>query len=478
MGETLPPIRPSFNRSIVIEGRPERLTAEAGALMLREADDLLGLIRDLALMLHDHRKGPVDHSLAELLRTAIMLPALGWRDQDDADFLRHDAALRVAVSDDRGVTPLKGGDAAAPGGLASQPTLSRLHEALSSEHNRNVLRAFLLEGAARRLKAQNSGHRQRYVTLDIDSFPIEVDGHQPGAEYNGHYGGTIFHPLIATAAELGDILDIKLRPGNAHTAEGSLDFILALVKASREKLCQVAAVRIDAGFPDDETLTGLEAEKIPYVARIKNNSVLDKMAEPYLTRPAGRPPKEGRTWAHELTYKAASWSKERRMVLVVHERPDEMFLHHFWLVTSWTKNDMSADDLVPHYRQRGTAEGYFGELMDTIQPALSSNKRPKRTYRGRRLPVVKRKNLSFFVNEVRLILAALAYNLAHAVRSVAETALGAGMTIKRVRERLLKIASRFTLHARRVTVIVTDEVRAVWETVWRSLRRLDVAACR
>jgi len=190
--------------------------------MLREADDLLGLVGDLALMLHDHRKGPVDHSLSELLRTAIMLPALGWRDQDDADFLRHDAALRVAVSDDRGLTPLADGDAATPGGLASQPTLSRLHEALSSEHNRAVLRSFLLEGAARRLKAQNGGHRQRYVTLDIDSFPIEVDGHQPGAEYNGHYGGTIFHPLIATAAELGDILDIKLRPGTVHTAEGGL----------------------------------------------------------------------------------------------------------------------------------------------------------------------------------------------------------------------------------------------------------------
>ena len=32
MGETIPPIRPSFNRSLCIEGRPERLTAETGAL--------------------------------------------------------------------------------------------------------------------------------------------------------------------------------------------------------------------------------------------------------------------------------------------------------------------------------------------------------------------------------------------------------------------------------------------------------------
>jgi hypothetical protein len=392
MGESMPPIRPLFNHSLHIEGRPERLSAETGALLLREADHRLGFVCDMAKELHDRRSVSV-HSFRELLRTAIMLPALGWRDQDDADFLRHDAALRVAVSDHRGVTPLVD-DERSPGGLASQPTLSRLHEALSSEHNRSVLRSYLLEGAARRIKAQNGGHRQRHVTLDVDSFPIEVDGHQPGAEYNGHYGATIFHPLIATAAELGDILDVKLRPGTAHTAEGGLDFILSLVKAAREKLCQVAAIRIDAGFPDDETLSGLEDARIPYVARIKNNAVLDQMAQPFLKRPVGRPSAEGREWTVEMSYRAGVWTKERRVVLVICERPGELFLHHFWLVTSWTEAEMPAADLVPHYRQRGTAEGSFGELMDAIRPALSSNKRPKRHYRGRRILQEKRKNLA------------------------------------------------------------------------------------
>jgi hypothetical protein len=107
---------------------------------------------------------------------------------------------KIAVSDDCSVTPLDDNNDASPGGLASQPTLSRLHDALSTEHNRAFLRSFLLEGAARCLKVTNGGNRQSYVTLDIDSLPIEVDSHQPGAEYNGHYGATIFHPLIATAA--------------------------------------------------------------------------------------------------------------------------------------------------------------------------------------------------------------------------------------------------------------------------------------
>lgn len=476
MGENIASNQLTFNRSIRIEGRSERLTAESGALLLREADNRLGFTRDLAAKLIDYRKGPVHHSLGELVRTAVILPALGWRDQDDADFLRYDPALRAAISDDRSTKPLQENENGELNGLPSQPTLSRLHEGLSSEYNRMVMRSSLMEIAARRLKAQNGGHRQRYVTLDIDSFPIEVDGHQPGAEYNGHYGATIFHPLIATAAELGDILDVKLRPGSAHTAEGGLEFIIEVVKSARENLCQVAAVRVDAGFPDEKTLSGLEAENVPYVARIKNNPALDKMAEPYLTRPVGRPPEEGRAWTVEMSYQAASWSKKRRVVLVIVENPGEIFLNHFWLVTSWTEAEKPAEELLPHYRQRGTAEGIFGELMDAIAPALSSNKRAKTHYRGNALPEERRLNLSYYTNEVRLILAALAYNLAHAVRSVVVAAVGTGMSIKRVRERFLRVASRFTLHSRRIIVIVASDVHERWNAVWQAMRRLSFAA--
>jgi len=98
MGEVLTQIVPTFNKSIRIEGRNECLSAETGALLLREADERLGLTRHIAARLKDHRQAPV-HNCSELLRTAIMLPALCWRDQDDADFLRHDPALRSAVSD-------------------------------------------------------------------------------------------------------------------------------------------------------------------------------------------------------------------------------------------------------------------------------------------------------------------------------------------------------------------------------------------
>src|SRR5216684_2736334 len=92
---------------------------------------------------------------------------------------------------------------------------------------------------------------------------------------------------------------------------------------------------------------------------------------------ARRPPVEPRTWYHELTYRAETWSRERRVVLVILERPDELFLHHFWLITNWTPEQMDGHALLALYRERGTAEGHMGELMDVLDPALSSAPRPK-----------------------------------------------------------------------------------------------------
>ena len=141
------------------------------------------------------------------------------------------------------------------------------------------------------------------------------------------------------------------------------------------ELCQAASVRIDAGFPEEKLLFGMEERRkwTPYVARVKNNPILDRMAEPYLRRPPGRPPEEPRTWFYEMTYMAESWSRSRRVVLVVQERPDELFLHHFWLITNWDESQMPADELLELYRDRGAAEGHFGELMSLLAPALSSS---------------------------------------------------------------------------------------------------------
>jgi hypothetical protein len=484
MGEgNLALFRAEFNGSLRIESRPERLTSEAGAVVLREVLERLGLVDWLVTRLADHRDPDlITHPLSELVTTSLLLLGQGWRDQDDADTLRHDPVLRLAVSERRGIAPLEtrpreegtplAKNPSVPDGLASQPTLSRLVRMLSTPENRAVLRGALLECAARRLRAMRGGHRFRYLTIDIDSLPIEVHGHQPGSEYNGHYHTRIFHPLIASIAETGDLIDAQLRPGNAHTAEGGVEFIDALLDAVERQLCQVAAVRMDAGFPEERLLRALEERRTPYVARVRNNAVLDRMAQPYLRRPVGRPPGEPRTWYHEMTYRAETWSRERRVVLVVLERPEELFLHHFWLITDWTPEQMDGQALLEMYRERGTAEGHMGELMDVLDPALSSAPRPKSHYRGE---LVERGRVgdSFAQNEVLLLLNVLAYDLVHVARVLMETASGEGWSLRRVRERVLRVAARVLVHGRRALLVLGDASARLWSALWSRLRRLQ-----
>jgi hypothetical protein len=468
MGETLPLFSTTFNRSLSVEARPERLTGDAGAVLLREILERSGMFGWLTERLSDPRRCHlVTYTLADLLRTVLILFGQGWRDQDDADALRYDPALRLAVSGERGTTPV-----AAEHHLASQPTLSRLLDILSTDANRRVLREALAEMAGRRLRAERRGHRQRHLTIDVDSLPVEVHGSQPGSAWNGHYHQRMYHPIVACAAETGDLLDARLREGNAHTAAGALDFILDLVDRAEATLCQVAMVRIDAGFPEERLLSGLEARGTPYVARLRNNKVLDRLAAPHLKRPPGRPPAEPRVWFHEMSYRAGSWSRERRVVLVVLERPGELLLDHFWLITSLSVTAMPAVALLEHYRQRGTAEGLFGELMDVLAPALSSAPRTKRHYRGRPLPSLPTGLDAFARNEALLLLHMLAYEVLHTGRCVLESASKTGWSLRRFRERVLRVGGRVVVHARRATLVITETAAHHWAMLWPRFERL------
>lgn len=474
--------RPSFNSSVEVEARSERLTNTPGAILLREMLDKLGMVPWLGARLSDPRRPElITYPLSELLRTRLLLLALGYSDQDDADFLRDDPSLLVSVSDRRGLGPLSSGrtegspsrekNPPVPQHLASQPTMSRLVEMLSSEPQRAVLREGLLESAARRNELMR-GARMRYITVDVDSFPIEVHAHQPGSAYNGHYGARIYHPLVATLGETGDLLDLTLREGAVHTAHGAVDFIVPLLSRVEKKLGQVAAVRIDAGFPDEELLSALEERRTPYVARLRNNPALDRLAEPHLRRPPGRRPASERSWTVEMSYQAQSWSRPRRVVLVVLDRPGELFLHFFWLVTNWTAEQVSGDELLSTYRQRGSAEGFMGELVNAIGPVLSATARPKSHYRGASVEGPSLPADGFAHNEVTLLLCGLAYNLMHAARMLVEAETGQGMSLKTLRQRVLTVASRVVLHARRATLVIGEMAASLWQRLGARLTRL------
>lgn len=457
VGETVSSFKPSFNGSVQVESRPERISSDAGALVAREVLERSGVIDWLAGQLIDHRNPLlIQHTLSSQLRTIILQRVQGWIDQADTDALREDPVLALACSDQRGTTPL---EKARP----SQPTLSRMAKAISVETNRALIHEGLLRLTAWRLRQEPQRQRQ-VLTLDIDGLPIEVFGEQAGSAFNPYVGKRIYSPLIASIAETGDLVGALLREGQAGPAAEADTWIPNLVKRMRELgICRQVEVRIDAGFTGDPTLTALETAKLRYVGRLTSNSVLERLAAPHLRRPPGRRPVDPREWTHELIYQAESWKQPRRVVLVVQERPDDLFLHHFFLVTSFTEARRSGDELLALYRRRGKAEAHMGELKSVLSPHLSCTCRGSSTYEA-----------VFARNEANLLLSVYAYQVMHAMRRALERKLKEGISLRRLRERYLKVAATVRVHARRITVVIAQSAAELWQVMTRLLERMPV----
>ena len=462
MSEAIPRVfEPSFNRAIKVRSRDERLTSNAGVLLLREVDHRLGLTSSLGQEMVDPRRQElVRYPMTELLRERIYALALGQLPGDEADLVAHDPAMRLAVWD-------RPGDRVLEERLASQPSQSRLLDRLANfPENCELLRCGLAEWVLRHLRAAGRDHAVQRGTLDIDSFDIVTYGKQEGAEYNGYYGEKVYHPLVASFASGGDYDSRRLgdgfvhgvlRKGNVLSADGAVDFVLdALLKC--EGMAGTLDVRMDAGFAVKPVLDALTDHGVRFVARLGTNAVLERLAQPHLARPVGRPPAEGYEHVVELGYHSAeSWKHPQRVVLVVVDRPDpktgqlELFPHCFFLVTSWTEAEKSAQELLEHYRRRGTFEDRLGELRGCVQAHLSSPR--------------------FEENEATLLLCLLAFNLLAMVRGELEGSTGSGWDLGRVQRTVLKAGARVSTSARRLIVDVAAAAVVLWKHVLRRFER-------
>lgn len=456
-----PFFEPTFNRSVKIRARDHRLSSDGGVLLLREVDDRLGLTTSIFSELRDpRRKELVRYHLDELLRARIYSRALGYNSDDDADLLAQDPAARIATWDRRG-------DQVLDERCASQPTQSRLTDALANDKkNVEALRAGLPSWVGRHLLASSHGQAVRHGTLDVDSFPMTVCGAQQGGVYNGYYREKVYHPIVASFApegcydsrRLGDgFVHAVLRAGDVHTASGAVRFIRQAVRRS-STLARSLDVRLDAGFTMGRVMDPLTDDEIRFVGRLGTNSALDRKARPHLRRPVGRPPKEGYEKIIDLgEHRADSWRHPQRLILVVVDQPDpktgqlELQPRYFFLVTNWPRHQRTADELLAHYRRRGTFEDRLGELSQAISPRLSSPR--------------------FAENEVHFLLSLLSYNLLSILRGELERQSENGWDVERVQRTVLRTAVRVSKASRRLVVDVALSAVDLWGRLIRSIER-------
>jgi hypothetical protein len=129
------------------------------------------------------------------------------------------------------------------------------------------------------------------LIIDADSTKDPVHGNQEGAAFNGYFQRVCYHPLFCFTSK-GDLFGAKLRPGNAHSADGAVDLVTSFVERYRPWFRQFW-LRGDAAFAGPDLYLFCEQKRVNYFIRISTNDSLKKLIHPHPKRPAVRPPKTG-----------------------------------------------------------------------------------------------------------------------------------------------------------------------------------------
>jgi hypothetical protein len=411
-------IRPDFNRSIMIDFQGATISSDTGFILLREVDERFKIIDPMKDCLEDLRSpAHTKHALVQMVRQRVYQMAAGYEDCNDADFLRIDPALRLAIGKDH-----RSG--------ASQSMLSRLeNEVLGNPMGLEALDGALTRATDAILKRKN----KKRLIIDLDSTEDPAYGKQEGVAYNGHFAKTCFHPLFAFTSE-GDCLAAKLRPGNVHSADGTLAFIKPLVERYRDWF-KLFWLRADAAFANRETYGYCEEHRISYFIRLPGNAILMRLLEPYLNRPVGRPPKSGiQVKVVDLQYQAKSWHKPRRVVAKIEWHQGELFPRIGFVVTN---SRLPAGKVIKVYNGRAEIENRIKEGKNTLRWDKTSCQ-------------------CFEANQARLKMGVLAYNLLHMIRRFYVWGEEVKRSMDWLIKRLIKVGARISYHARRWYVHVAS----------------------
>jgi hypothetical protein len=128
-----------------------------------------------------------------------------------------------------------------------------------------------------------------------------------------------------------------LHDGHVHTANGAGERLLPWVAKARKKIAEKVYVRGDADFPRGGFLEQLDDHDVRNAFRIPTHKRLQQWEEILTVPPPSRPPEAPRMWTHYVTYQAASWKAPHRLVVIVQQRPDDLYLHTSFILTSLTQ---------------------------------------------------------------------------------------------------------------------------------------------
>ena len=393
------------------------IVSDGGALLLRQVDRRIGLTQSVARVFDDSRRAAsVKHGVRELIAQRIYALCCGWQDVTDHNLLRRDLVMQTAVG--------------SADELGSGSTLSRLETAATAEH------ASALHGVLVDKFIASHGRAPRELVLDIDATHMPLYGVQEGAHFHAYYDSYCYLPLYVFCGQ--DVLACVLRPSDRDPASVVSALIKLLVARLRQAWPKTRfIVRADSGFCRPRVLRRLERWGVSYIFGLQKNTQLIArvaIAELALAEDYARLGTKQRLIG-EFTYAAGSWDRQRRVIARLEH--DRHGANPRFVVT-----DLEGD-AIQLYEQLYCARGEAENRIKEAQIDLFGRRASCHKYRA---------------NQLRLLLAALAYTLMINLRRIAlkGTELAQACTAT-IRTKLLKIGAAIIRNTRRVRLLLASQ---------------------
>jgi hypothetical protein len=217
-----------------------RVVSDAGVALAATLAQRLGLegLVDRFVLLRPERPGA--RNAGRKVMSLVFAMALGADSIDDSELLRSGRTRR-----------LLGGWVAAPS------TLGTFLRAFTFGHVRQLDR--LLGEALTRAWRAGAGPGVGRLVVDVDSFIGEVHGYQKQGASFGYSKKRGYQPLLASRADTGEVLHVRLRKGAANSQRGILRFTDELLaRVERAGATGVRLLRADSGFWNNKLFARLE----------------------------------------------------------------------------------------------------------------------------------------------------------------------------------------------------------------------------
>ena len=305
-------------------------------------------------------------------------------------------------------------------------TLGTFLRAFTFGHVRQLDR--VCERALGRAWAAGAGPGPEPLVIDLDSTICQVHGHHKqgaGVSYTGVRG---YHPLLASRADTGEVLHVRMRKGQANTMRGAAAFVRELAgRVRRAGASGPLSIRADSGFWAATVIAACRAHRIGFSIGVRARDA--RIATAICAIPEGdwqdiHYTADGQAQVAQTTYKDMRLIVRRTRLTGAQAQLFPHWRHHAFL----TDRPGTATALDAHHRAHAVIELAIRDLKAEGLAHCPSG--------------------SFGANAAWVVIATLAHNLA---RWVARIGLGVRgpVVAKTLRTRLMGVPGRITRSGRR-----------------------------